>query len=171
MENLKDALAQIGRLKDLKRSGWVRMEIPEPETVSGHSFRCAIIALLGSDLGSIDRGRLVQLTLVHDLAESNPEVGDITPFDGIDKATKQNMERAAMIKLCDGLANGQELLALWEEFESGETEEAKIAQQIDQTEMALQAIEYKKKYGTDLSAFIEHARKRVTHPTLRALID
>jgi len=35
----------LGRLKHLKRTGWVKKEVPEPETVACHMYRMAVLAL------------------------------------------------------------------------------------------------------------------------------
>ena len=166
MESFNEALYQIGRLKELQRSGWTRKGIEHPESVADHSFRCAIIALLCSQVEGIDTHKLLQMVLTHDLAESDPAVGDITPLDGIDPQEKHKREETAMKRLCGTLPNGDMLLNLWLEFEEGKTEEAKMARQIDTVEMALQAQEYQREYQLDLSDFIEYARARVSHPML-----
>src|SRR5437773_73680 len=52
MEELLNALTQIGNLKDLPRAGWVREQVPYPESVADHSFRAMVFALvLGPQLG------------------------------------------------------------------------------------------------------------------------
>lgn len=93
---LPSALSQIGQLKETVHKGWLRHQIPQPESVADHSFRMAIIGLiLGPQLG-VDTSKLVQLLLVHDLAESDPTVGDITPFDGVSREDKAQREREAI---------------------------------------------------------------------------
>lgn len=54
-----------------------------------------------------------------------------------------------------------ELETVWNEFEAGETEEAKFAQDLDKFELLLQAIEYERMMvgERDLSSFISVAEK------------
>lgn len=96
-------LHAIEALKHLPRTGWLRT-IQNPETVAAHSFRVAILAMLAPvcwspDVSvsvslsvidwpyqenlSLDRGKCIQMALVHDLAES--VIGDIPTFAGVAK--------------------------------------------------------------------------------------
>ncbi len=171
MRNLLASLSQIGCLKDLARSGWLREGISQPESVADHSFRTAVLALaLGPELG-VNVEKLLKMLLVHDLGESDPSVGDITPFDGISWEEKHRLESAALERLCANLPNGAEMLALWREFEAEQSPEAIIAKQLDTFEMVLQAFEYEKKHGINLGGFREQARKRLHAPLLVELYD
>jgi putative hydrolase of HD superfamily len=171
MEEVLRILSQAGRLKELARAGWVREGVPRPESVAGHSFRTALLALaLGPELEA-DTGKLVRMLLVHDLAESDPAVGDITPRDGVPPEEKHRRERAAMERLCAPLPNGAEMLGLWQEYEEGRSPEARLAKQLDVLEMALQAAEYEREHGLDLALFRDHARARLTHPLLVRLLE
>ena len=70
----------LGRLKEVPRTGWLDRGIPaeETESVADHSFGVALLAwLLAPD--ELDRARVIELALLHDLAESS--VGDATPYD------------------------------------------------------------------------------------------
>ena len=70
----------LGRLKEVPRTGWLDRGIPvgETESVADHSFGVALLGwLLAPD--ELDRARVVELALIHDLAES--VVGDVTPYD------------------------------------------------------------------------------------------
>ena len=90
-------------------------------------------------------------------------VGDITPIDKIPKAEKQRRERDTMIyfetemlgKYEEG-SQGKRLRALWEEYEAGETEEAKFVKDVDKIELLLQMVEYEKRGEgkLDLGEFI-----------------
>jgi putative hydrolases of HD superfamily len=169
MRDLVTTIRQLGYLKDVKRSGWLRAGIAQPESVADHSCRAALLALaLGPRLG-VNVDRLVKMLLVHDLGESDPRVGDITPFDGISPEKKYNLESTALDELCSSLPNGQEMQALWREYELGQSSEAKIAQQLDAFEMALQAFDYEKKHGLPMDEFREQAVKRLEAPLLLEL--
>lgn len=165
------AFRQISNLKQTMRKGWLRHGIEQPESVADHSYRMAVMGLLLAPQLGVDTDRLVQLLLVHDLAESDPDVGDITPFDGITREEKARREREVMEKLCAKLPNGERILALWNEYEDRKTPEAEVAHQIDNLEMALQAKEYERATGKTLSEFVEHAKVRITHPLLLNILD
>lgn len=171
MTDLLRALSQVGALKDLRRAGWARKGLTGTESVADHTFRTAVLALvLSADLG-VDTGRLLKLVLIHDLAESDPSVGDITPYCGVEPGEKRRREREAMVKLCASLPGGDDLLGLWLEYDEGRTPEAEVAHQLDALEMAIQAREYAVKHGVNLSEFERSARAKVRHPALLRLLD
>lgn len=63
---------EIGTLKLLPRSGWLKLGIKCPESVAEHSFRTAIIAfLLASESGEEDKAfKSAFCALIHDIHES-----------------------------------------------------------------------------------------------------
>lgn len=134
-------------------------------------YRMAILALVLEGQFAVDSNKLLRMILIHDLPESDPEVGDITPFDGISKEEKSAREAAAMEKLCASLPNGAQMLALWREYEANETPEAKLAHQIDALEMGLQAKEYRAAQAINLEEFVESARQKISDPVLLAMLD
>src|SRR5438552_17296826 len=123
--NVINFFSHVMRLKRLPRAGRKRCGVRDCESVAEHTFGVAMLALLVSRTAdsTIDRDRCIALALVHDLAEAS--VGDITPHDGIDREEKQRRERDAMDALSTMLGDG-EILALWMEFEAGETAEARL---------------------------------------------
>ncbi|PFH33901.1 hypothetical protein BESB_070530 [Besnoitia besnoiti] len=101
--SLLNFLLTVGRLKKLKRTGWVLSEVRDPETVAEHSFRAGICAfLIGADPQSakliqekkLDRNKCIKMALVHDLAEAL--AGDITPHCGVSAEEKRKREREAL---------------------------------------------------------------------------
>jgi len=71
-------LRVVGKLKTLKRTGWVNNGVELPESVADHMYRMAMCSFLITD-PALDRARLMKLAIVHDLAEAL--VGDIVPHD------------------------------------------------------------------------------------------
>jgi len=71
-------LRVVGKLKTLKRTGWVNNGVALPESVADHMYRMAMCSFLITD-PALDRARLMKLAVVHDLAEAL--VGDIVPHD------------------------------------------------------------------------------------------
>jgi putative hydrolase of HD superfamily len=94
-------------------------------------------------------------------------VGDITPMDPVPKYEKNRREVTTIDFLANRVLAGvpghgaAELEAIWNEFEAGETEEAKFAQDLDKFELLLQAVEYERLMigERDLSSFISVAGK------------
>ena len=145
--SIVDFLTVARGLKTTLRTGWVRQEAsPRIESVADHSWRISLMAMVAAGQQDTDSGvdtnRLLQMALVHDLAEST--VGDITPHCGVSDKDKYQMELDAMQKLTDKLGEkqGKHLLDLWKEYEKGESMEAKLCKDLDKLEMILQAQEY-----------------------------
>eukprot|EP01013_Petalomonas_cantuscygni_P007165 TRINITY_DN187_c0_g1_i1.p1 TRINITY_DN187_c0_g1~~TRINITY_DN187_c0_g1_i1.p1 ORF type:complete len:278 (-),score=40.37 TRINITY_DN187_c0_g1_i1:835-1668(-) len=148
-----------GVLKRIKRTGWVVRKIPLPESDSDHMHRAALCAMLYSQPADsqddysgpsarfhpekVDVNRLVRMAVTHDLCEAL--AGDITPYcPAALKDSKFEREKAAMeeIKRVVGGPLGEDLIALWTEYEGQETIESIICRDIDKFEMCCQAFEY-----------------------------
>ena len=78
----------IGKLKTLKRTGWVNNDIPLPESVADHMYRMSMICFMVTD-PLINKDRLLKVCMMHDVAEA--VVGDITPYDGVTKEEKRKL--------------------------------------------------------------------------------
>lgn len=160
----------IEQLKTTKRKGWINEDIANPESIADHMYRMSIICLLCTD-ASLDRSKLVNLALVHDMAESL--VGDITPLDNIPKHEKEERELLAMQAIRDeyGLspAQGDEFMALFMEYEAKQTAESRFVKDVDKYELVLQTIEYEKRLGgaKDLTHFAASS-EMIQHPCVKA---
>ncbi len=73
----------------------------------------------------------MKMCLIHDMAESI--VGDITPVDGVPKTEKNRREASTMDFLSkrllgnvDGGKQGEEIRAIWQEYEDSKTEESHL---------------------------------------------
>jgi putative hydrolase of HD superfamily len=109
-----------------------------------------------------DASKVVKMSLVHDLAEA--VVGDITPesSSGISRQDKFKLETDAMETILQNLASGgssltssTEIRMLWDEYEAGESLEARFTKDCDRIEMILTAFEYEQACDVDLSTFFE----------------
>uniref|UniRef100_A0AC35F655 5'-deoxynucleotidase HDDC2 n=1 Tax=Panagrolaimus sp. PS1159 TaxID=55785 RepID=A0AC35F655_9BILA len=149
-----ELLSTLDSLKHLVRTGWIHFKVPTPETVSGHMYRMAILAMaLAGEDSTLDAIRCVKMALVHDIGEAI--VGDITPRCGVSEAEKFKLEEDA-VKLIASYVQpvvGSEWEKLWREYEAAETREAKAVKQLDKFDMIAQAFSYEQKYGLDLSEF------------------
>lgn len=166
--NAIDFLRTVGRLKLLKRTGWVNNNIDKPESVADHMYRMSMASFLITD-PSIDKTRLMRIAIVHDLAESL--VGDIVPHDRrYTKEDKYRMEDEAMKKITQELGNeeiGKEIYNLWKEYEDQSTPESHIVKDFDKFEMILQADEYEQSQGKKLDDFFSSTEGVFTHPEVQ----
>ena len=169
----------MGRLKTNKREGWRRFGINDGESISDHMYRMSIITMLCPPSLScrLDLGRCTRMALVHDMAESL--VGDITPVDGVEKAEKSRRETETMDYLCGELLGkyhsgvaGQEMRALWQEYEDSVTLESKFVHDVDKMELLLQMLEYEQSHEgqMDLGEFSRVA-KLVVLPEVQGWVN
>ncbi|HEX8245712.1 MAG TPA: HD domain-containing protein [Longimicrobium sp.] len=103
------------------------------ENSAEHSWHLALLAMLLADTAApeVDAARVVRMLLVHDLIEV--DAGDTFAFDTAGYLDKSDRERAAADRLFGLLPGeqGDELRALWEEFEAEETPDARFAVALD----------------------------------------
>jgi putative hydrolase of HD superfamily len=106
----------------------------------------SVLAMLGPAPPGLDVTKCIKMCLIHDLAES--VVGDITPADNIPKAEKHRREaetldfiRHKLLGSVDGGKAGEDIYALWREFEDSQTPESIFAQDLDKVELLLQMLE------------------------------
>jgi putative hydrolase of HD superfamily len=143
----------------------------EPESISDHMYRMAMISMVLPMASEIKRERCIMIALVHDLAEAI--VGDITPDCGVAPEDKHRMEAEAMTEITKDLAPemGAFVRNLWHEYESGSSAEAQLVKQIDKFEFALQAAEYHKSTGKDFTDFVHVIDGCIKDKHLRAVYD
>lgn len=133
-------LYEMGRLKHIDRAGWTLLGIPQPETVAEHSFRVGVVAMALAELEGADPGHTAALGLMHDAHESR--IGDV-PSVGRAYTTTSAPE-AITAHQTSGMPHDMAKMfqALTEEYEAGETVEARVAHDADKIETLLQAAEY-----------------------------
>ncbi|MCF7822639.1 MAG: HD domain-containing protein [Candidatus Marinimicrobia bacterium] len=158
-QHLISSLEIVYDLKTIPRSGWIQSGIQpgNVESIASHSYGMSILILfLRSRLhaAGIDVERAINMALVHDLAEAI--TGDYTPVDGISSADKHAEESSAFENITNQIQEKEYLCELWNEFESGETQEARLVKRIDKLDMLVQAYLYEKKYSVNLDSFWEN---------------
>jgi putative hydrolase of HD superfamily len=103
------------------------------ENSAEHSWHLALLAVLLADTAGpqVDAARVVRMLLVHDLVEV--EAGDTFAYDAAANLGRDERERLAAERIFGLLPDdqGDELRALWEEFEAGETPDARFAVAMD----------------------------------------
>ncbi|MDM9382292.1 HD domain-containing protein [Chlorogloeopsis sp. ULAP01] len=168
-----EAYFEFNHLKQLYRQGWLRHGI-EPkycESVAEHSFSVALLALFLAEEYSLelDKTKVIRIALIHDLGEIY--AGDFTPHDGIELAQKYQLEKQSILQVLGKLNKGLEWIALWEEYEQGETIEAQFIRQIDRLEMILQASVYEHQGLANLFEFFASANQKFAAPQLKAIFQ
>ncbi|MEJ1159095.1 HD domain-containing protein [Prosthecomicrobium sp. N25] len=125
------------RLKDVLRTAHTASG--RTESTAEHSWRLCLWALLLADrFGEIDRTRLLEICIVHDLGEAIR--GDIPAIHQAGRPGKAAEERADLATLAAPLPDrlAKKILALWDEYEAAATPEARIAKGLDKLETILQ---------------------------------
>jgi putative hydrolase of HD superfamily len=145
-------LFEMGHLKNLTRSGWLLLGVPQAETVAEHSFRVGIAGVMLAAMAGADVGRTAAICLLHDAHETRigdvPSVGRAYVTTAVPEAVSAHQTSA----MPDAMARViQDLVA---EYEAGETPESRLAHDADKIETLLQAIEYQAQ-GYDATAWRE----------------
>lgn len=170
MKNLVELLTEVGKLKAVKRQGWVQRGINNAESVADHSFRLAVMAMILADSVNVNKNKCVKMALAHDLAEAI--VGDITPCDNVDEERKHELEKQAINKMFKNFDTKHEILALWNEYNDNQSREAKFLHELDKVEMLLQAFEYKNQYKHfNFEEFWLNSKDKVKDPVLKKLLQ
>ncbi|HEX8849442.1 MAG TPA: HD domain-containing protein [Gemmatimonadaceae bacterium] len=110
------------------------------ENSAEHSWHLATMALALAEYApdGTDAARAVELLLVHDVVEI--DAGDTFAFDVVGNGDKAARETAAAERLFGLLPEdlGREFRVRWEEFEAGETPEARFANALDRFQALVQ---------------------------------
>jgi len=141
---LSNFFFQIANLKNLSRTGWkVKLQISNPESVADHSYMMAVMAMIISDIKSLNTEKTIKMSILHDWAES--KIGDFMP-DEITSDKKNMLEENAMAEILTMLPHKvqEEYSILWMEYKDNKSKESKFVHQLDRLEMALQAKIYEK---------------------------
>lgn len=170
---LVEAYFELNQLKQLYRQGWLKRGIAPGrcESVAEHSFGVALLALFLVDacFPHLDHDKVLRMALLHDFGEIY--AGDLTPADRVSDEDKHRLEARSVTRVLSKLPGGEAYLAIWDEFERGESDEARLVRQIDRLEMALQAGVYERQRSADLGEFFASAEQAITWPELCGILD
>ncbi|HHJ3198946.1 TPA: HD domain-containing protein [Vibrio parahaemolyticus] len=136
MERLEKQLAlliELDKLKSVLRRTRVKSAEGRLENSGEHSWHVALMAVLMEEHANapVDICRVMKMLLIHDVVEI--DAGDTFVYDTA--ATKEQAEKE--IKAAERLFGmlptdqGQELLALWQEFEAAQSDDAIYAKALD----------------------------------------
>lgn len=132
-------LREVDKLKSIARRTSL-MDGSRNENSAEHSWHIALAAMVLAEHSNVavDLLRVIKMLLMHDIVEI--DAGDTFAFDMTAKASQAERENLAATRLFGLLPETQraEFMALWAEFEAGETPEAKFATALDRFMPALQ---------------------------------
>jgi putative hydrolase of HD superfamily len=124
-------------LKTVTRSG--HTSAGDPESVAEHTWRLCLMAMvLYGRSSEIDLGRLLKICVIHDLGEAIG--GDVPAPEQTAENAKATRERTDLLHLVGSLPGPtrQEIVALWDEYETMGSPEARLAKGLDKLETILQ---------------------------------
>lgn len=164
--------SRVATLKLLPRTGWLQRGVALPESIAEHTFGVATLALLvGDSIAGLDRGRLLAIALLHDLAEV--ALGDVpaTARRLLGAHVKHAAERAALEELFAQIPNRHDYLALWDEYTTASSAEARLVKDLDRIDMLTQALLYERAGNRNLDEFWVNADQGWSDefPIVRAL--
>ena len=164
----REPFLEVLGLKEVDRAGWKRSGLTDVESVAGHSWGVAFLAMQICP-PELDRLKVIEMAVCHDVAEVR--VGDITPHDGISSEEKVRVETEAMLSLSKGFPRGDHMLELYREYEVGETAEARFLKLCDKLDMAFQSYVYQSRTECNLRNFRKTANRLVVEYGYPDLLD
>lgn len=127
-----DFIQEIDKEKFIGRQTYLTDGVRK-ENDAEHAWHLAMMSILLSEYAneSIDVLKVVTMVLLHDIVEI--DAGDTYAYDEAGHATKREREEKAANRIFGLLPEDQKIRfrALFEEFEAGETPEAKFAHTMD----------------------------------------
>ncbi len=159
-KRLIEFFEHIERLKRTERSGFSYYGVTNPESVADHSFLVAYITLV---LGMIEKEKnhnfnlekAVEMALIHETGESLISDLHLKARELLGKEQVALGELKAVSELVSILEEdaGKKILRLFEEFERGDTPEAKLVRGVDKLELMLSAALLEKNGVKNLDRF------------------
>ncbi|MDQ1772993.1 HD domain-containing protein [Labilibaculum sp. A4] len=142
---IDNLLKQVEFIKEIDKIKYIQRKTKlfnsdRHENDAEHSWHLAMMAIVLSEHANeqIDVLKVLKMVLIHDIVEI--DAGDIFIYDSVKNHsnTKEELKAAKRIFGMLPTEQAQEFIAIWEEFEEGETNEAKFAKAMDRFEPLLQ---------------------------------
>lgn len=124
------------QLKNVTRTSWTSKG--NRESVAEHTWRlCLMAVVFEQEFRSVDVARLIKMCVIHDLGEGIH--GDISAVEQAPEG-KAEAERKDLLELLEPLppSTRAQIVALWDEYETAESAEARIAKALDKLETIMQ---------------------------------
>lgn len=141
-ENL---LQQVAFIKEIDKLKYIQRKTKlfnsdRHENDAEHSWHLAMMTIVLTEHSDkpIDVLKVVKMVLIHDIVEI--DAGDTFIYDTVKNHTNTDEELLAAQRIFGLLPEEQakEFIAIWQEFEDGQTNEAKFAKTMDRLEPLLQ---------------------------------
>ena len=141
-ERLEQQIAfvrEVDKLKTIRRQTLLT-DASRRENDAEHSWHLALMALVLGEYANghgIDLLHVIRMVIVHDLVEI--DAGDTFCYDEAGNADKRERELVAAERIFNLLPPDQaeEIRALWDEFETSQTPEARFANALDRLQPLL----------------------------------
>ena len=139
LEKCFEFILELDKLKAVQRK--VKpLGLDRYENSAEHSWQLALLALVLTKFANetINIEKIIKMLLVHDIGEI--DANDVFFFDEAGRADVKEKELHAVKRIFGLLPDekGHELFEYWDEFENGQTAEAKFARAIDRLMPVLQ---------------------------------
>lgn len=125
-------LLEMEKLKSVFRRSYV-LDSDRWENDAEHSWQLAVMAMVLAEHAdeSVDICHIMKMVLIHDMVEI--DAGDTFCYDEAAHGDKAQREQAAARRIFGILpmAQGEEMHALWREFEARQTAESRFANALD----------------------------------------
>ena len=165
LERLADFHFEAGMLRKTPRTGYQFLG-SGGENVAEHSFRSALVGYALAQMAGANAEHTAALCLIHDFHEAR--TGDFNYVNSIYNTSRQ---RLAMQHAVKGSGLSGPLLALWDEQDQEETQEALLARDADQIDLILNLVEERNLGNPYAEKWLEAAVKRVGSDVGRELAD
>lgn len=145
--NLDILLQQVAFIHEIDKLKYIQRKTrlfnsDRRENDAEHSWHLAMMALILAEHSNepVDILKVLKMLLIHDLVEIDS--GDVFLYDTIVNHDNTEAERKAAERIFGLLPakQAEEFIAIWEEFETGDTAEARFARSMDRFEPILQNV-------------------------------
>ncbi len=161
-------LTEACRLKSVHRATTL-CDGSRPENSAEHSWHLALYALVLGEHApdGVDTSRVITMLLLHDLVEI--DAGDTPIYAEADRAAIANAEQAAADRIFGLLPadQAQGLRALWDEFEAGQSADARFAKALDRFQPPNQNLASDGISWREHGATLDKVEDRVGKPIMR----
>ena len=132
---------------NLDRTWWVLRNIQNPETVAQHQMDAALLVMKFREKTEALWANILtiqDILLIHDIAESDPRVWDITPHCNVSPKEKRKREEEVINEM---LWQNPYALKLWYDYEDWRTIEWRLAMEFDKLQAIIKARFYEDTLG------------------------
>ena len=138
LEKQMEFILEVDKVKKIVRQTYLS-DASRKENDAEHSWHLALMAVLLKEYSNeeVDLAKVIPMVLIHDLVEI--DAGDTYAYDEEGQKTQHERESRAADRIYSLLPEDQKkkLRDIWEEFEEGETAEAKFAHTMDNIQPAM----------------------------------